>query len=81
MWVQSLGWKESPGVRNDKPLQNACLKNSMDRGTWQATVHGGTESDMTEVTQHAHIVMTLIIREMQIKTTMRSPHTYQNVYY
>ena len=25
----------------------------MDRGAWQATVHGITESDLTEVTQHA----------------------------
>ena len=24
----------------------------MDRGAWQATVHGVTESDMTEATQH-----------------------------
>ena len=27
----------------------------MDRGAWQATVHGGCkESDMTEATEHAH---------------------------
>ena len=23
-----------------KPLQDSCLENHMDRGTWQATVHG-----------------------------------------
>ena len=28
-----------------------CLENSMDRGIWQATVHGVTESDTTE---HTH---------------------------
>ena len=26
----------------------SCLENSMDRGAWQATVHGATELDMTE---------------------------------
>ena len=25
----------------------------MDRGAWRAMVHGGAESDMTEVTEHA----------------------------
>ena len=36
------------GVGNDSPLQHSCLENSMDRGTWQATILGGAESDMTE---------------------------------
>ena len=26
----------------------------MDRGAWQATVHGVIKSDTTEVTEHAH---------------------------
>ena len=34
----------SPGGRPDNPLQFSCLENSMDRGTWQATVHGVTKS-------------------------------------
>ena len=34
---------------NGYPFQNSCLENSMDRGTWQATVHEGCkESDKTE---------------------------------
>ena len=33
----------SPGVENGNPLQYACLGNSMDRGTWQATVHSITK--------------------------------------
>ena len=36
------------GGGNGKPLQYLCLKNPLDRGAWQATVHGVTESDMTE---------------------------------
>ena len=43
------GWERSPGEGNGYPLQYSCLKNSMDRGAWQATVHGVTkESDMIE---------------------------------
>ena len=37
---------------HDYPLQHSCLENHMDGGGWQATVHGVTELDMTEVTQH-----------------------------
>ena len=38
MWVGSLGQKDSPGEGNG----------NMDRGEWLATVHGVTESDMTD---------------------------------
>ena len=42
----------SPGGGNGNPLQYSCLGNLVDRGDWWATVHGITESDMTEVTAH-----------------------------
>ena len=32
----------SPGEGNGNPLQYSCLENPMDRGAWQATVHGVT---------------------------------------
>ena len=32
------GSGRSPGEGNDNPLQYSCLKNSMDRGDWRATV-------------------------------------------
>ena len=31
----------SPGEGNGNPPQYSCLENSMDRGAWWATVHGG----------------------------------------
>ena len=34
------GLEGSPGVGNGDPLQYSCLENHMDRGSWQATVHG-----------------------------------------
>ena len=43
------GLRRFPGEGNGNPLQSSCLENSMGRGAWQATVHGGhKESDMTE---------------------------------
>ena len=33
-----------PGEGHDNPLQHSCLENPMDRGAWQATVHGVTKS-------------------------------------
>ena len=38
--IQFPGSGRSPGEGNDCPFQYSCLKNSMDRGAWQATVHG-----------------------------------------
>ena len=37
-----------PGGGHSNPLQYSCLENPMDGGAWRATVHGVTESDMTE---------------------------------
>ena len=38
------GSGRSPGEGNGKLLQYSCLGNPMDRGAWQATVHGLTNS-------------------------------------
>ena len=43
-WVRSLSQEDS--LENGNPLQYSCLKNSMDRGAWRATVHGVTESQI-----------------------------------
>ena len=38
------GLGRSPGRGNGNPLQYSCLGNLMDRGAWQATVHGVAKS-------------------------------------
>ena len=40
------GLGRSPGEGNDNLLQYSCLENSMDSGTWRATVHGVTKSQI-----------------------------------
>ena len=47
-WDQSLGWEDP--LEEGMATQSNILawKIPMDRGAWQATVHGVTESDMTE---------------------------------
>ena len=54
-WVRSLDGEGSPGERSGNPLQYSGLGNLMDRGAWQATVHGvAKESDMTYRLNHHH---------------------------
>ena len=38
------GSERSPGEGIGNPLQYSCLENPMDRGAWQATVHGVSKS-------------------------------------
>ena len=40
------GSERSPGEGSGNPLQYSCLEDPMDRGAWQAVVHG-KESDLT----------------------------------
>ena len=37
-------WGRPLGDGNGNPPQYSCLENSMDRGTWWATVHGVAKS-------------------------------------
>ena len=49
------GSGRAPGVGNGNLVQYSCLENSMDRGTWWATVHGDAKSG-TQLNMHAHTV-------------------------
>ena len=60
------GSGRSPGGEHGNPLQDFCLENSMDRGTWQDTVPLGSQTDTTEplnvdvvITGLGHSVATL----------------------
>ena len=51
MWetqVRSLGLENPLDEGNGNLLQQFCLGNPMDRGTWQAIVHEVAVSDTTE---------------------------------
>ena len=39
-----LGLISASGEGNGNPLQYSCLKDSMDRGAWPATIHGVSKS-------------------------------------
>ena len=49
------GLGRSCGEGNGNPLQYSCLGNLMDRGAWQATVHGVTKSRTGLNDFHIHI--------------------------
>ena len=46
------GLGKSPGEGNGNPLQYSCLENPMDRGAWQAAVHG-VEKSRSRLSTHA----------------------------
>ena len=47
-WVGKIPWR-----RACNPFQYSCLKHPMNEGAWWAVIHRVTESDTTEVTEHA----------------------------
>ena len=48
------GLGRSPGEGNGNPFQYSCLENSMDRGAWQATIHGVVNSWTRLNNSHFH---------------------------
>ena len=56
------GSGRSPGEGNGNPLQYSCLENPMDRGAWQATVHGVAKS-WTRLSDFTSLHFTFQIRK------------------
>ena len=44
--IREKGWGRAPGGGHGNSLQNSCLDNPMDRGAWQAAVHGVAKSQI-----------------------------------
>ena len=57
------GSGRSPGKGHGNPLQYSCLKNPMDRGTWQATDHSVTKSQTRwkRLSMHTSSALALLI--------------------
>ena len=57
------GSVRSPGEGNGNPLQYSCLKNSMDRGAWWATVHGVPKS-RTRLSGFTHFTGGAVVKNL-----------------
>ena len=51
------GSGKSPGEGNGNPLQYSCLENPIDRGAWQATVHGVARVGHNLVTKLHNLIL------------------------
>ena len=54
--VPGLG--RSPGEENGYPFQYSCLVNSVDRGAWQATIHGVSKSQ-TRLSNFSYLCLSI----------------------
>ena len=55
------GLRKSPGGENGNALQYSCLKNSMDRGSWQATGQIVRHDSVTTQTYNTHMYIHIYI--------------------
>ena len=53
--VSAAGSGRSRAEGDGHPFQYSFLENCMDRGAWQVTVHGVTESDTTELSTYVYM--------------------------
>ena len=61
MRVGSLGQEDPLEKGMATPLQHPCLENPMDRGAWQAMVHGVAKS-RTRLSTHTHSITILSLQ-------------------
>jgi len=54
-WIWKIPWRRKG---NSNPLQDSCLGNPMDRGTWQGTIYGVTKQ--LDTTQRLHNTTTIM---------------------
>ena len=61
------GSGRSSGGGYGNPLQYSCLEDPMDRGAWQATIHGVTESRirLRQLSTHAHTCTYISFRTVE----------------
>ena len=62
----------SPGGEKDNPLWNSCLENLMNRGAWQATVHGVTKKQTRLRTHVCNIPTTPNMLTLSPEENMKS---------
>ena len=56
------GSGRSSGRGHGNPLQYSCLGNSMDRGAWQAMVHGEAKSQIRLSDWHTHTTEQIVVK-------------------
>ena len=82
-WVWFLGWEDPLEKRRRNPLQYSGLEISMDRGPWQATVHGVAKSRVrTErLWLHEILIATCNIWERSILNSYVGPILLSRITY
>ena len=70
------GSERSPGEGNGNPLQDSCLQNPMDRGAWQATVHGVVRVGHDLATKPPPQVEVYVIANIRILTLAKIANSY-----
>ena len=71
------GSRRSPEGGHGNPLQYSCWENPMDRGARWAAVHGVTESDTTQATEHTqHTWSPLLLQSVLVRCSVTGSWTY-----
>ena len=79
--IPGLGRSPGGGNGNLYSLHYSCLEKSMDRGVWQATVHGVTKTQ-TRLSTHTTHVLKRLVFQRTLFCLRFSPlfHIYCNLY-